>query len=68
MKKRKRSSFLPHKTGSNKIIPLYPAVRWEQFLLKLNWGKHEMRVICGWSDFTKSPASGIATLTKPRLI
>jgi len=27
-----------------------------------------MRVIYGWSDFTKSPASGIATVTKPRLI
>jgi hypothetical protein len=54
--------------GSKKIIGLYPAVRWEQFLLKLNWGEHEMRIIYGWSDFTKSLASGIATVTKPRLI
>jgi len=50
------------------MIRLYPAVRWEQFLLKLNWEKHEMRVIYGWSDFTKSPASDIAIVTKPRLI
>jgi hypothetical protein len=53
--------------GSKKNIHLYLAVRWERFLSELNCGKHEMRVINGWSDFTKCSASGIATVTEPKL-